>query len=77
MSAVRKTWHVEGMHCPHCETAVRRALAGASGLSEIHVSFQKGTLTALWDEKQLQETEIDARLREAGYGLVRGSKHAG
>ncbi len=77
MSAIRKTWRVEGMHCPHCETAVRSALVGMAGLSEVIVSFQKGTLTALWDEKQLHEAEIDARLREAGYGLVRGTKCAG
>ena len=77
MSASRKTWRVEGMHCPHCETAVRCALAGAAGLSQVDVSFQKGTLTALWDAALLPETEIDERLREAGYGLVRGSKSAG
>ncbi len=77
MSASRKTWRVEGMHCPHCETAVRRALAGAAGLAQVDVSFQKGTLTALWDEKLLPEAEIDERLREAGYGLVRGGQRAG
>ena len=55
MSAIRKTWRIEGMHCPHCETAVRRALIGVSGLSEVNVSFPNGTLTALWDEKLLQE----------------------
>ncbi len=77
MSAIRKTWRIEGMHCPHCETAVRRALIGVSGLSEVNVSFPNGTLTALWDEKQLQEKEIDARLREAGYGLICGTKRAG
>ena len=77
MSAIRRTWRVEGMHCPRCETAVRRALAGATGLSEVDVSFQRGTLTALWDANLVREAEIDARLREAGYGLVRGSKRAG
>ena len=77
MSAIRKTRRVDGMHCPHCETAVRRALSGVSGLSEVNVSFPNGTLTALWDEKLLQEKEIDARLREAGYGLIRGAKGAG
>ena len=77
MSASRKIWRVEGMHCPHCETAVRRALAGVAGLSQVDVSFQKGTLTALWDAALLPETEIDERLREAGYGLVCGSKSAG
>ena len=77
MSAIRKAWRIEGMHCPHCETAVRRALSGVSGLSEVNVSFPNGTLTALWDEKLLQEKEIDARLREAGYGLICGTMRAG
>ncbi len=76
MSAIRKTWRVEGMHCPRCETAVRRALLGAAGISEIEVSFQKGTLSALWDAKLLPESDINARLREAGYSLIRGSSRA-
>ena len=72
-SGVRRTWRVEGMHCPHCEAAVRRALSGADGLSEIEVSYRKGTLTALWDAGLLPEAQIDARLREAGYSLMHGS----
>lgn len=76
MSVIRKTWRVEGMHCPHCEAAVRRALSGAAGLSEVEVSFTNGTLSALWNAKLLPEADIDTKLREAGYSLVRGSSRA-
>ena len=69
MSYNRKVWRVEGMHCPRCESAVRRALAGADGLRDPEVSYPDGTLTALWDASALSESEIDTRLREAGYGL--------
>ena len=49
MSAVKKTWRVEGMHCPHCAEAIERALRGVDGLSQIEVNYAKGTLTALWE----------------------------
>ena len=60
---------MEGMHCPRCEAAVRQALAGATGLREIDVRYAGGTLAALWDANLISESEIDARLREAGYSL--------
>ena len=71
MSSVRKTWRVEGMHCVHCEAAIERALAKLPGLEEVRASYRKGTLTALWDEKQVSEREIDARLRAEGYSLAK------
>ena len=70
MGNIYKIWRVEGMHCPRCEAAVRRALAGANGLSEIEVSYPKGTLAGVWDAAALPESEIDARLREEGYSLL-------
>ena len=76
MSGVYKVWRVEGMHCPRCEAAVRRALAGADGLRDIEVSYPKGTLAGEWDAGALSEAEIDARLREAGYRLRLGAGRA-
>ena len=71
MSSVRKTWRVEGMHCVHCEAFIEQVLAELPGLKEVRASYRRRTLTALWDEKQLPEREIDARLRAEGYSLAK------
>lgn len=72
MSAVKKTWRVEGMHCPHCAEAIERALRGVDGLSQIEVNYAKGTLTALWEEQAVPEAELNARLAPLGYRLCAG-----
>ena len=77
MSAVRKSWRVEGMHCPRCEGTVRRALGDLPGLEEVEVRWSDGALTAMWDAALLPESRIDARLREEGYGLVRADGRMG
>ncbi len=73
MGMKKKTFRVDGMHCPRCEDAVRGALSGAEGISDVKADWRKGTVTALWDESVLPEAEVDALLRRAGYGLSKKS----
>ncbi len=73
MSVKRTTWHVEGMHCPYCEDTVQKSLSTVNGISDINADWQKGTLTALWDEAVLPESEIDSLLRRSGYALSKKS----
>ena len=72
MSAVKKTWRVEGMHCPRCAETIQQALRGADGLSQIEVNYAKGTLAALWEEQAVSEAELNARLAPLGYRLCAG-----
>ncbi|MBQ6595680.1 MAG: sulfite exporter TauE/SafE family protein [Clostridia bacterium] len=72
--SVKKTWHVAGMHCPHCETAILRAVDGLDGLSSPSADHRAGTLTALWEESLLPEEELAGRIAEAGYELKRGKR---
>lgn len=74
MDGIRKTWRVKGMHCVHCEQAVERALQGLDGLSDMKVSYRKGTLTALYRQDVLSEAEIRQRVQQAGYDLAEDSK---
>ncbi len=74
MSILKKTWYIAGMHCPHCETAILRAVNGLDGLTEPQADYRAGTLTALCDESQLSEAELADRIAEAGYELKRKSK---
>ena len=41
--AMRKTLHIEGMMCPHCEMRVKQALEAVPGVSEAAASHEKGT----------------------------------
>ena len=74
MSSVRKTWQVEGMHCVHCESAVAGAVRKLEGLTDVRVSYRRGTLTALWDADALPFERIAARIADAGYTLVAEKK---
>ncbi|MBR1584234.1 MAG: cation transporter, partial [Clostridia bacterium] len=53
MSGQVKTWHIAGMHCPHCDTAILRAVKGLDGLADAKADYRSGTLTAIWDADKL------------------------
>ena len=53
MSVQEKTWHIAGMHCPHCDTAILRAVGKLDGLTAPKADYRTGTLKAQWDETRL------------------------
>lgn len=63
-------FHVTGMHCVHCEEAVARALAPLPGLTQVRVSYRRGTVSALWDEALVSREEIRQALQKADYDLA-------
>ena len=42
-TAMKKTIHIEGMMCGHCEAAVKKALEALDGVQSAEVSHEKGT----------------------------------
>ena len=64
------TWRIAGMHCPHCDAAILRAVRGLEGLEHPRADYKTGTLTALWDEVALPESVLKERIAEAGYTLT-------
>ncbi|MBQ9211938.1 MAG: sulfite exporter TauE/SafE family protein [Clostridia bacterium] len=69
MSTLKKTWHIAGMHCPHCETAILRAVGKLEGISQPEADYRAGTLTAQWTESLLPEEKLAECISEAGYEL--------
>ena len=67
---IETTWRVSGMHCPHCDAAVARAIRGLDGIDNPRADYRTGTLTALWDAAKLPEDELARRVAEAGYTLA-------
>ena len=64
------TWRVLGMHCPHCETAILRAVCNMKGIENPRANYRAGTLSALWDDKVLPEAALRNIIAEAGYTLA-------
>lgn len=69
MATVRTTWRVEGMHCPHCQTAIEQAVSSLPGIQKPRASFRNGTLTALWDAQALPLKSLAASLAKLNYTL--------
>ncbi len=67
MSGKLTTWHISGMHCPHCDQAVLKAVNGLDGLTAAQADYRKGTLTAEWDSSVLSEKVLIEHVAEAGY----------
>ena len=57
---MQKTMKIEGMMCPHCEAAVKKALEALEGVESADVSHEAGTATV-----SMSAEVADAVLREA------------
>ena len=57
---MQKTMNIEGMMCPHCEAAVKKALEALDGVQEAAVSHESGTALVT-----LSGDVSDAALKEA------------
>ena len=55
-----KTMKIEGMMCPHCEAAVKKALEALDGVASAEVSHEKGTAVV-----ELSADVADEVLKEA------------
>ena len=57
---MQKTMKIEGMMCPHCEAAVKKALEALDGVQEAAISHEAGTAVVT-----LSGEVADAVLKEA------------
>lgn len=64
------TWRISGMHCPHCETAVLRAVRDMKDIKNPRADYRAGTLCALWDDSVLPEAALADCIAGAGYALA-------
>ena len=69
MSAIKTTWAVEGMFCPHCEATIQKALRNIPGIADAKADYRRATLTAQWDEQRLPQARLAEILAEEGYAL--------
>ncbi|MCQ2049814.1 MAG: heavy metal translocating P-type ATPase [Candidatus Saccharibacteria bacterium] len=63
---MNKTFHVEGMMCPHCEASVKKALEAIPGVDSAKADYKTSTVAVTFSEEVSDETIKDAVVK-AGY----------
>lgn len=56
---------IEGMSCQHCVMAVKKALAGVSGI--LRADVQIGSAVVTYDEGRVKREDIEGKIEAAGY----------
>ncbi|MCL1874360.1 MAG: copper ion binding protein [Clostridiales bacterium] len=61
--------NVEGMSCPHCESAVKKAVSAINGVSWVAVNLAEKTVTVTHDETVTADRMIN-EIEEQGYDVI-------
>jgi copper chaperone CopZ len=64
---VKKTYRVEGMHCPNCAMNVESIEDDLPGIKQVSASYQKGQMVVEFDETLVSEAEIFSAVEKKGY----------
>lgn len=64
-----KTVKIEGMMCPHCEAAVKKALEAFPQVDEAVASHEAGT-AVLTLNADIADADIKKAVEDAGYTVV-------
>ena len=59
------TYSVPGMHCAHCERAVKEEVAGVPGVAAVDVDLEKKVVVVHGSD--LNDAQLRAAIEEAGY----------
>jgi copper chaperone len=62
------TYEVPGVHCAHCEAAIKQEVAGVGGVERVEVDLdgKKATVSG----NALDDARLRAAIDEAGYDAV-------
>ncbi len=63
------TYTVTGMTCEHCVASVTEEVLQVSGVDQVNVVLETGTLTVAADEP-IDDDAIKAAVQEAGYQVA-------
>ena len=70
----KKTLKIEGMTCSACANRVERFVKKLDGVDNANVNFATETLSVEFDEKKLNNENIEAAVVKAGYGVKKNLK---
>lgn len=63
-----KTVKIKGMSCQHCVQAVKKALEGIDGVTDVTVDLAKGE-AAFEETSPVNEAVLKEKIQKAGYEL--------
>jgi copper chaperone len=63
-----KTYSVPGIHCGHCEAAVKRELEAVEGVHSVEVDLERKLVSVTGS--QLDDAALRAAIDEAGYEVA-------
>lgn len=69
---VESTIKVQGMSCGNCKKAVESALTNLSGVKDVTVHLEDGSVVVNYHEDQVTLTEIEQEIEDQGYDVVEG-----
>ncbi len=65
---------VEGMHCPLCTTAVKKAIKELEGIEKVSAILNTKEVTVIYDEKLKMQNILDAIKTTSYEGVVTSTK---
>ena len=60
---------ISRMSCKHCEKAVENALCSLQGIKKVEVDLQGGKASVSYDDTKVSLKDIQACIKDAGYGV--------
>ena len=67
---ITRTFQVAEIHCANCENTIRTALSRIAGVSVVVPSSATNDVKVSFDDGQVSEAELRARLEEVGFAPV-------
>jgi len=64
---VKKIFRVSDMHCPNCVMRVEGIEDDLPGIKQVSASYQKGQMIVEFDESKVNDADIIAAVKKAGY----------
>ena len=72
-NASKRTLHIEGMMCEHCEMHTKKALEALAGVEHAEVSHEKGTAIVTLS-KEASDEVLTKAVEDAGYKVIDENK---
>lgn len=60
---------IEGMSCPHCVMAVKKALTELNGVKNADVEIGKAVVS--YDESNVKPAQLEEAIKKAGYKVAK------
>lgn len=68
----RKTYHIQGMHCPGCETFIERSIRDIKGIHDVKVSLAKSSIVIEAETQQAMPSlvKLNQLFKKNGYSFT-------